>query len=192
MQFLLSRLEQQAMQDGVSLTDLEKRMFLFSETYGQPDWEAQEKFDSEIDHGEYESKIVKLLRRAYSHDKRSPDEMDSWRDALTSVRDIDFYGLVMVDLARIPRAKPSVGVLLKAIVSGVFRMENPVYLFLKVVMIVFALIAVFDPMHWGLIPRDWQRWACVAMAVLAIWLLGQFERAQVRESPAKKNRVERL
>src|SRR3954471_23291708 len=71
-QFLLNRLIQQASLDEIVLSDLEKRMFFFSELSANPDWEANEKFEAEYDDSEYEKKVAKLLRHAYSHDVKNP------------------------------------------------------------------------------------------------------------------------
>jgi hypothetical protein len=45
-QFLLSKLTEQAMHDEVALDETEKTMFLYSESCGSPNLEAQEKFDT--------------------------------------------------------------------------------------------------------------------------------------------------
>lgn len=49
-QFLLSRLREQAGQDGAALDEIERRMFLFLESSGRPDLEANEKFDKNLQH----------------------------------------------------------------------------------------------------------------------------------------------
>jgi hypothetical protein len=103
-QFLLSKLADRAHRDGIPLDKIERRMFLFSEIGGTPDLEAQEIFDRDYNNADYESKITKLLRSAYAHDRRMPGSKDEWKAALHALRNEDFYGLVMVDLARIPRA----------------------------------------------------------------------------------------
>jgi hypothetical protein len=72
-QFLLSKVTEQAASDGDALDEIERRMFLFSESSGSPDFEAQERFDRGYAHKTYESKITKLLRRCYAHDKRTED-----------------------------------------------------------------------------------------------------------------------
>src|SRR5260221_9206583 len=102
-QFLLGRVVDQASKDGLSLSDIERRMFLFSETAPETDWEANETFEAEYDDAEYERKVTKLLRRAYAHDRKTSE--DNWREALETLQREDFYGLVMVDQAKIPRPK---------------------------------------------------------------------------------------
>jgi hypothetical protein len=104
-QFLLNRLIQQASVDKIVLSDVEKRMFLFSELSADPDWEANEKFEAEYDDSEYEKKVAKLLRRAYSHDVKNHVAKNAWQGCLKALSKEDFYGLVMVDQAKISRPK---------------------------------------------------------------------------------------
>lgn len=102
-QFLITRISEQAASDGIALSDIEKRMFLFSETSPNTDWEANEQFEKEFDDSEYENKIARLLRQAYASDKKNPGGERTWRESLETLSKEDFYGLVMVDLAKIPR-----------------------------------------------------------------------------------------
>src|SRR5271166_6349232 len=90
--FLLSKLTEQAMQDGVVLDEIEKRMFLFSEASGA-DLDAQERFDKEYDSKTYESKVSKLIRRSYARESRTEDGKASWKAALKALSGQDFYGL---------------------------------------------------------------------------------------------------
>jgi hypothetical protein len=102
--FLVAKVLEQAALDGVPISDIEKRMFLFSET-GQdpPDFEAAEKFDEDYDDGEYEGKIAQLLHRAFARDRQTREAKDLWNKHLSALKGEDFYGLVMVDQAGIPQ-----------------------------------------------------------------------------------------
>jgi hypothetical protein len=102
-QFLLTKLRDQAQRDGVALDDIEQRMFLFSESSGTPDFEANEKFEVGYDATVYETKVMKLLHKVYKSDKSERDQEQLWTEALKALRNEDFYGLVMVDQAAIPR-----------------------------------------------------------------------------------------
>ena len=106
-EFLLAKVRDRAAREGVSFDDIEQRMFLFSETSATPDFEANEKFDASYDTGAYEAKVTKLLRKAYARDKRNVDRKTEWREALKALNKEDFYGLVMVDQANIPRVDMS-------------------------------------------------------------------------------------
>jgi hypothetical protein len=102
-QFLLSKLAEQASHDGLALDDIERRMFLFSES-GRPDFDANEKFETDYGSSEYESKVAKLLARSYERDKKNEHGKALWSEAFKAHSKEDFYGLVMVDQAKIPRA----------------------------------------------------------------------------------------
>lgn len=102
-EFLLTQLVEQASADDVALSDVEKRMFLFSEASSNPDWEANEQFESEYNDSQYEKKVAKLLQRAYAKAKKEPALQSAWKECLDALRDEDFYGLVMVDQANISR-----------------------------------------------------------------------------------------
>jgi hypothetical protein len=84
-QFLLTKLLEQAQRDGVKLSDIERRMFLFSETSGQADFEANERFESDYDDEKYERKITTLLRKAYQHDAKNTVAQQSWKYALAAL-----------------------------------------------------------------------------------------------------------
>ena len=61
-EFLLSKVLTQAGEDGILLSDLERRMLSFSEgTASADDIEAAEQFDNEYDSDAYEAKIARLL-----------------------------------------------------------------------------------------------------------------------------------
>jgi hypothetical protein len=101
-QFLVAKLLEQAAIDGVPLSDIEKRMFLFSETsQNPPDFDAVEKFDADYDDEEYEAKISQLLKRSYTRDRQAKDAKNTWKKYLAALEGEDFYGLVMVDQAGI-------------------------------------------------------------------------------------------
>ncbi len=103
-QFLVAKLLEQAALDGVTISDIEKRMFLFSETaQDPPDFEAVEKFDEDYDDEEYEAKIAQLLKRSFARDQQNKDAKELWKKHLAALEDEDFYGLVMVDQAGISR-----------------------------------------------------------------------------------------
>ncbi len=104
-EFLLSKLADQAARDGVALDETERRMFLFSEASGSPGYETQEAFDRDYGSKAYESKVARLLQRAYARDRRVNDAKREWKDALSGLRHEDFYGLVMIDQAHIPRSQ---------------------------------------------------------------------------------------
>ena len=147
-QFLLAKLTEQAMHDGVVLDETEKRMFLFSESSGGTDLEAQQKFDAGYDSKAYEAKITKLLRRSYARDKQTGDDKEYWRPALKALATEDFYGLVIVDQAGISRSH-----------EGLWQFELELLPFEMVELAVIAVgfLVVFAPDALHLRLPDWAR-----------------------------------
>jgi len=114
-EFLVSRIVEEARGRHVKLSDLERKMLYFSETYPTlPDMmEVAQEFESKYDDEKYEEKIKRLSRRAFDHDRReSPDNVRLWREAITLLKKEDHYILVMLDVPR------SVTDLLKAVFVG--------------------------------------------------------------------------
>ena len=175
-QFLFGKLLEQAGADGVALSDVERRMFLFSETSGETDWDANQRFDAEYSDAEYESKVAKLLHRSYMHDKGSSEKVAEWRAALETLRDVDFYGLVMVDQAKIPRPKPHISVIGKEIAQGFWSLENPPFVAAKAAIVALALLLLFDPLHWRFIRSDAAKLICIGVAAVALWIVSRIEK----------------
>ncbi|MFZ1918568.1 MAG: hypothetical protein WAU58_13420 [Terriglobales bacterium] len=160
-QFLVNRLEEQALHDGEPLSDIEKKLFLFSETSPTDETaSAMEALDTGGAAVEFERKISKLLRRAYRHDQKLPDAGISWKQALHTLKNEDFYGLVMVEQAGLPVSKQ--GILLALL--GMW----PVFATLLGLGLP-GFVMIFDPFHWGLIRSDWVRLSLIPVFVSAIW-----------------------
>ncbi len=174
--FLLEKLIEQAQRDQVPFSDIEKRMFLFSETDGNTDWDANRRFDIEYNDTEYETKMAKLLHRSFMHAQSSAHEVGQWQMALETLRDADFYGLVMIDQAKIPRPKPHISVVGKQIAEGFWSLENPRFLAAKIAIVILALALVLDPIHLGWLRADGTKLICIAVAAIALWLVGRVEK----------------
>jgi hypothetical protein len=173
-QFLLSKLTEQAMHDGVVLDEIEKRMFLFSESSGSPDFEAQEKFDKDYESKAYESKVTKLLRRSYARDKRAEDEKASWKAALKALSKEDFYGLVMVDQAKIPRVDAG----LRMFLFGMLP-----FALVELAVVGTGFIVVFQPSAVRLHLPDRFRLLLLPVFFWLFWYVGKvFERIQLAKS----------
>jgi hypothetical protein len=162
-QFLLSKLVEQASHDDVELDDVEKRMFLFSESSGSTDFEAQEKFDSGYDTRAYESKVAKLLKRSYAHDKKV-NESTSWKGALDALSHEDFYGLVMVDQAKIPRSRAALWAFAFKIVPFVLAESAVVGV---------GFLLVFRPSVFHIHLPDWFRLLLLPVFFWLFWYVGK-------------------
>jgi hypothetical protein len=162
-EFLLAKVRDQAARDGVTFDDIEQRMFLFSETSGPPDMEAEERFDGSYDANAYEAKVTKLLRKAYAHDKRNADRKKEWKDALKALSPEDFYGLVMVDQANIPRV--DVG-------WQAFVLEMLPLAITELAVIGLCWFVVFRPSGiMGALP-DWAHIVALLLFFLLFWYVG--------------------
>lgn len=178
-QFLLSRLGETARQHGVALDDIERRMFLFSESSGRPDFEANEEFEKAYEASAYESKVAKLLGEAYAHDNKTEEGRASWDAALKALGGQDFYGLVMVDQARIPRVDS-------------LRVDQSLWRFLigmlplalvELGLLVVGCVLVFQPFRIGLNLPDWLRLFLMPLFFWLLWYVGTiFGRSQLAKS----------
>jgi hypothetical protein len=172
-QFLLSRLREQASHDGVALDEIERRMFLFSESSGRPDLEANEKFDKDYDSSAYESKVAKLLGRAYANDKKTEGDRASWEAAFGALGREDFYGLVMVDQARIPRRS---GLEIERVNESLWRFlvgMLPLAL-VEIGLLVVGCVLIFQPFRFGLHLPDWLRLLLMPLFFWLFWYAGRF------------------
>ena len=98
-QFLISRVVSEAEHEGITLSDVEKKMLQFTEVQPSlPDmYEVNAEFEQSYDPAEYEAKITRLLKSARDRDvAESPVLAQQWTDALASLHGEDHYILVMV------------------------------------------------------------------------------------------------
>lgn len=180
--FLLSKLDEQASNDGVALDEIERRMFLFSES-GRPDFEANEKFEKDYGSNEYEVKVAKLLARSYARDKKTEDGKASWNAALKALSREDFYGLVMVDQAKIPRKNDAIWTVLLGMLPLVL---------VEIGLLVVGSILVFEPSRFGLYLPEWFRLLLLPFFFWLFWYVGKvFGRREWAKS-AQRNESQQL
>jgi hypothetical protein len=181
-QFLLNKLEEQALRDALPLSEVEKKMFLFSEATASEKMQAlAQEFDATCDDAEYESKISKLLRAAFRCDETSPEAATAWKQSLTALRGEDFYGMVMVEQAGLPFSRRSVADDTRLGI-GAFLDLAPVAAIALVVGVPGFLI-VFDPFQWGLIHNDWIRLALFPVFVFVVrWAVGRYSESEFAKS----------
>ncbi len=100
--FLVAQAAEQAALEGVSLSDLERRMMYFTESGYVPEDPIRlyEEFEAENDSDKYEAKISGLLHHAYRRArKENGAARKNWDLAIKCLRRGDHYLLVMWDLA---------------------------------------------------------------------------------------------
>jgi hypothetical protein len=101
-EYLISKIVTEAQIEGISLSDVERKMLYFSESgWTLPDiMEVNDAFDREYDNSEYERKIAKLIRGADKHARKATaEEYESWWSAILFLRKEDHYILVMIRIA---------------------------------------------------------------------------------------------
>ena len=104
-EFLISRVIEEARADGVTLSEIERKMLYFTEVHPSlPDiYDVNEQFERNYDSNEYEAKISRLLKSARDRDReQSAGREQAWQDALNALRKEDHYILVMVGQAFSP------------------------------------------------------------------------------------------
>jgi len=98
--FLVAQTAEQAVLEGVPLSDLEKRMMYFTEIeeMSEDPIKLNEEFEAEYDSDEYEGKISKLLQHAYARIKKeNPEAARQWSEAILELRKGDHYILVLLN-----------------------------------------------------------------------------------------------
>jgi hypothetical protein len=96
--FLVKQTAIQAALDGVTLSDVEKRMMCFTEGPDATEHptELNDEFEAEHDTATYEAKVSKLLRRAYARVKKeNPETARTFNDSLLILKKGDHYMLVL-------------------------------------------------------------------------------------------------
>ena len=108
-QFFIEKIVQQAQREGVSLSEDERQMLLWSESAPNSvaDPALAERLAAEISDADYESKVVELLRSSFKGDTAvHPSAKEVWGAALSVLRRGDHYILVMISEAVGKNLKP--------------------------------------------------------------------------------------
>ena len=98
-EFLVSKIVEEAQLEGITLSEVERKMLYFSETdWTLPDIDAaSDEFDRTYDQDDYEVKIAGLVKRSYKRIlKGSGDEYDKWWTAIHVLERQDHFILVMI------------------------------------------------------------------------------------------------
>jgi hypothetical protein len=108
--YLSGRIAAEANREGVSLSEIERKMLYFSET----DWTLPEmaavsdEFNQVCDENEYEKKIAGLIRKIEANDHSgNQQERDDWNEAVRKLSNGDRYIQIMLDSSFRP-LEPSV------------------------------------------------------------------------------------
>ncbi|MGA2301130.1 MAG: hypothetical protein ABSG77_10620 [Candidatus Acidiferrum sp.] len=101
--FLVRQTVEQAALDHVEFSDLERRMMYFTESGEMREdlFELNATFEAEYDCTEYESKVSKLMRHAYTRlKKEDPLAARTWDESIQELSKGDHYLLVLFGNAR--------------------------------------------------------------------------------------------
>ncbi len=107
--FFVERIVTQAHRDGVSLSDDERQMLLWSESEQDSvaDSALAQRLPAAISDADYEAKIAGLLNRSFAHDVAAdPGRKEAWSEAINVLRKGDHYILVMLDQSVGLKLKP--------------------------------------------------------------------------------------
>src|SRR4029077_20378787 len=89
-QFLADKICQQSGIDGPLLSDVDRRLLLFSEEDPGSEEGIPEDVLNDVD-PEWEARMTALLRQAWRRDKDDPTERQKYLDALDRMKDRDHY-----------------------------------------------------------------------------------------------------
>jgi hypothetical protein len=106
--FLVEQTTQQAQIEGVSLSDLEKRMMYYAEGKDATceDRKLNDEFDRQYNTAEYETKIRHLLHDVYVRVKENdPEKARRWEDAISFLENGEHYVSVLWGFES-PRERP--------------------------------------------------------------------------------------
>ncbi len=176
-EYLVGRIVAQARREGVSLTEVERKMLYFAEAgWTLPNMsDVNEEFERDYDNHEFEQKIAGLVRRIEEANKASGWlEQEAWDDAVIKLSEGDHYLLVLLD--------PSFSTSGKTVRPP----HDILKLWLTAFGIVFGLLVLavlgnwlFGPRFWAV--ADWvfdrNRFAFFLVFAVLIWVL----RSKLRE-----------
>jgi hypothetical protein len=105
--FVASRIADEAKREGVPFSDVERKMLYFSETA----WtlsdigDASDEFDREYDPNVYEQKVSQLIKKAIGRARQqATGDYSEWIEAIRLLAKEDRYLLVMVERAHLGSA----------------------------------------------------------------------------------------
>jgi hypothetical protein len=97
-QFLVSRIVDQALLEGVEFSELERKMLFYSETHPSlPDMDTVLiEFNQTYNMFPYEGLVSSLIGNVYRRDRKDPALVQQWKDARSTLRREDHYINVML------------------------------------------------------------------------------------------------
>ena len=181
--YLASRIAEEAVREGVPLTEIERKMLYFSETdWTLPDMkQVSAEFDEAYDQNEYEQKIGKLVRQINVRDhSQSQIDTETWDEAVVKLSEGDNYLSVLANIVEAP--EPGLNGFLPTLDNPPFRPPHDrLKLWVAALLVVFALPAIIAMLSWIFRVRFWvlmdwffedrNRFGLLVIAGLLIWFL---------------------
>lgn len=171
--FLVNRVIEQAMKDGIPLSEVEKGMLTFSEVGATPaEMSVADTFSEKYDSDKFEAKIAKLISRAYRRDKRF-GSLELWRRSLAALSQDDCYLLVMVEHAGIKI--PGRGRALAAILLDKWTILGAFVGLLGFVFLI-PLRSTGEPLAGNVIRNDLMKGLLLILWLATLWGIGHMSR----------------
>jgi hypothetical protein len=147
-EYLIGRILAQADRDGISLSDVERKMLYFSETgWTLPNMMViSQDFDRYYNQAEYEAKIRGVIRHV--RDSAPGKHGDNgWNEAINRLRGEDHYLLVLIDEGCKVTAKRPSGDIFRLIVASVLvsvvAVGSPFFVYAHVANVAVAKASLF-------------------------------------------------
>lgn len=117
--FIADKIIEQAAKENITMSDVERKMLLFSESSPVlPEVaRANEIFGREYDSANYEAKVVGLIKHIRSSLRGNVDAVRAWNEAVNRLQGEDYYFMVMLNDAG-SRVRPP-GDLVKLIMTAI-------------------------------------------------------------------------
>lgn len=107
-EYLVARITAEAKQQGIELSEIERKMLYFTETgWTLPEiMDVNAEFERGYDNHDYESKIAAIIRRIEKTNADVGGDYQSlWDDAVVKLSEGDHYLLILIDLSRTDPAR---------------------------------------------------------------------------------------
>jgi hypothetical protein len=173
-EFLIARIVEEAAREGISLSEVERKMLYFSGTSWRPlnIIDAIDEFEGYYNQQEYEDKIAALIRNARkrAHEVKNKQELRAWSDAIRVLSEGNHYLLVMLGQTRSSRRRRGEVMRLWGTAFGIVCGA--------VLLICLAHRLGIEPRRESVLSAAWVIVACAAGAYLAFRLLAGRKRTE--------------
>ena len=186
-EYLVGRIVAGAKREGVTLTEIERKMLYFSETgWTLPNMlEVNAEFERDYNESEYELKVAGLIRAIEESDAaQNIEEQAEWDNAVVKLSDGDHYLLALISKAHSCEARRTIGGgFVPALEADAIRPPHDrLKLWITAFVIVFGIFGLMALLNWLFGSRfrvvaDWildrNRFGLLVLIGALIWVLGR-------------------